>query len=302
MNPERWKQIDELFEIVLDLEPDKRAAYLDEVCAGDEALKKEVETLLASDNGPHSYIEASPMKIAVDLLSRQKEKINPGESIGPYKILSLIGTGGMGEVYRANDPRIGREIAIKVLPPHFSNDSDRMRRFQQEVRAAGMLNHQNIVAIYDSGMEQGSPYLVSELLRGESLRQKLQGAPLPIRKAIEYAFQISKGLSAAHEKGIVHRDLKPENIFITREGAVKILDFGLAKLTHQTDRTLRWILVHRQVSKRIPELLLERLFICLQNRYVGQKWIIVPTFLLLGQFYTRCYAANVLFKARLKWK
>lgn len=232
MNPERWKQIDELFSAALEIDQDKRAAFLDQACAGDDDLRKELETLLASDEKEQSRIQAYPMQMAAELLAKPLIVLSPGKSIGPYKILSLIGSGGMGDVYRANDPRIGREVAVKVLPPHFSNDSDRMRRFQQEVRAAGMLNHQNIVTTYDSGMENGSPYLVSELLRGESLRQKLKGAPLTIRKAIEYALQIARGLSAAHEKGIVHRDLKPENIFITREGSVKILDFGLAKLTH----------------------------------------------------------------------
>lgn len=232
MNPERWKQIDELFSAALEIDQDKRTAFLDQVCVGDDDLRKELETLLASDEKEQSRIQDYPMQMAAELLAKQNTVLSPGKSIGPYKILSLIGSGGMGDVYRASDPRIGREVAVKVLPPHFSNDADRMRRFQQEVRAAGMLNHQNIVAIYDSGMEQGNPYLVSELLRGESLRQKLKGAPLPMKKAIEYALQVAEGLSAAHEKGIVHRDLKPENIFVTREGTVKILDFGLAKLTH----------------------------------------------------------------------
>ncbi|MCI0414170.1 ECF-type sigma factor [bacterium] len=138
----------------------------------------------------------------------------------------------MGEVYRARDPRIGRDVAIKILPSHFSQEPDRVRRFEQEARAAGVLNHPNILAIYDAGTENGSPYLVSELLQGELLREKLKGNPLTVRKAIDYSLQIARGLSAAHEKGIVHRDLKPENIFITKEGRAKILDFGLAKLIH----------------------------------------------------------------------
>ena len=136
----------------------------------------------------------------------------------------------MGEVYRARDPRLGRDVAVKVLPVSFAADTERLRRFEQEARAVAALNHPNILAIYDIGTREGAPFIVSELLEGESLRKRLSGAALPVRKAIEYAVQIAQGLAAAHEKGIVHRDLKPENVFVTRDGRVKILDFGLAKL------------------------------------------------------------------------
>ena len=152
-----------------------------------------------------------------------------GTRLGPYEILAPIGAGGMGEVYRAKDPRLGREVAIKVLPASFSQDADRLKRFEQEARAAGILNHPNITAVYDIGQHDGAPYVVQELLEGETLRDRLSGGPIGQRKAIEYALQIAHGLAAAHEKGIVHRDLKPENLFVTRDGLVKILDFGLAK-------------------------------------------------------------------------
>jgi serine/threonine protein kinase len=155
----------------------------------------------------------------------------PGFKLGPYEILSPLGAGGMGEVYRAKDPRLGREVAIKVLPAAFSADRDRLRRFEQEAKAAGLLNHPNITAVYDVGSVDGAPYVVSELLEGETLRGRLADGPLAPRKALDYAIQLAHGLAAAHEKGIVHRDLKPENIFVTRDGRVKILDFGLAKLT-----------------------------------------------------------------------
>jgi Tol biopolymer transport system component len=158
--------------------------------------------------------------------------IAAGSRLGPYEILAPIGAGGMGEVYRARDPRLGREVAIKVLPASFSSDPDRLRRFEQEARAAGILNHPNITAVYDIGTHEGAPYVVSELLQGETLRSRLAGGPLSARKAIDYALQTAHGLAAAHEKGIVHRDLKPENLFVTKDGRVKILDFGLAKLTH----------------------------------------------------------------------
>ena len=159
----------------------------------------------------------------------------PGSHLGPYEILSPIGAGGMGEVYRARDPRLGREIAIKVLPSSFSSDTDRLRRFEQEARAAGILNHPNITAVYDIGQHEGAPYVVQELLEGETLRLVLTGGRLSLRKTIDYAVQIAGGLAAAHEKGIVHRDLKPENLFVTKDGRVKILDFGLAKLTNTED-------------------------------------------------------------------
>ncbi|MFN8093845.1 MAG: protein kinase [Vicinamibacteria bacterium] len=153
-----------------------------------------------------------------------------GTRIGPYEVVGAIGAGGMGEVYRARDTRLGREVALKTLPSAVAADADRLRRFEQEARSTGQLNHPNILAVYDVGAHDGSPYVVSELLEGETLRERIGGAALPARKAIEYAVQIARGLAAAHDKGIVHRDLKPENIFVTRDGRVKILDFGLAKL------------------------------------------------------------------------
>src|SRR5215471_4859437 len=159
-----------------------------------------------------------------------------GSRLGPYEILAPLGAGGMGEVYRGKDPRLGREVAIKVLPASLSRDADRLRRFEQEARAAGVLNHPNITAVYDVGTHDGAPYVVSELLEGETLRARLAGGPLPPRKVTEFAVQIANGLAAAHEKGIVHRDLKPENLFVTRDGRVKILDFGLAKLVQPEER------------------------------------------------------------------
>lgn len=157
--------------------------------------------------------------------------LNTGAKLGPYEIQASIGAGGMGEVYRACDPRLGREVAIKILPSSFSSDRDRLQRFEQEARAAAALNHPNILAIYDIGSESGAPYVVSELLEGETLRDRLRSGPLNARRAIEFSLQILRGLAAAHEKGITHRDLKPENLFLTNDGRLKILDFGLAKLT-----------------------------------------------------------------------
>ena len=156
--------------------------------------------------------------------------LSPHQFIDHYEILSVVGSGGMGEVYRARDTRLNRDVAIKVLPGLSTADSDRLRRFEQEARAVAALNHPNILAVYQMGKFEGSPYLVSELLEGETLRERLKRGPLSVRKVIDYGAQIARGLAAAHEKGIVHRDLKPENIFLTRDGQVKILDFGLARL------------------------------------------------------------------------
>jgi eukaryotic-like serine/threonine-protein kinase len=157
--------------------------------------------------------------------------LTTGLKLGPYEIQNSLGAGGMGEVYRALDSRLGRTVAIKVLPASFSSDRDRLQRFIQEARAAAGLNHPNILSIFDIGEERGAPYIVSELLEGETLRDRLRMGPLPVRKAVEFALQAARGLAAAHEKGIVHRDLKPENLFLTEDGHLKILDFGLAKLT-----------------------------------------------------------------------
>ena len=154
--------------------------------------------------------------------------------IDHYEILALIGAGGMGEVYRALDTRLNRDVAIKVLPGFSSPEPERLRRFEQEARAAAALNHPNILAVYQMGIYQDAPYLVSELLEGETLRERLKRGALPLRKVIDYGVQIAKGLAAAHEKGIVHRDLKPENLFLTKDGQVNILDFGLARLTQAT--------------------------------------------------------------------
>src|ERR1700756_3257149 len=153
-----------------------------------------------------------------------------GSKLGPYEIQSSLGAGGMGEVYRARDSRLKREVAIKVLPQALSLDADRLRRFEQEALATAALNHPNILAVFDIGTSEGSPYVVSELLEGETLRERLRSGPIAVRRTLDYALQIAHGLAAAHEKGIIHRDVKPENLFLTKDGRVKILDFGLAKL------------------------------------------------------------------------
>ena len=174
--------------------------------------------------------------------------IEAGTRLGRYEVRSQLGAGGMGEVYLARDPKLGRDVAIKVLPAEFSADAERLRRFEQEAQAAGALNHPNVLSIYDVETHEGAPYVVSELLEGETLRELLGGAALPARKAIDYALQVARGLAAAHERGIIHRDLKPENLFVTRDGRVKILDFGLAKLTEPDGDRARTDLPTRRIN------------------------------------------------------
>ncbi len=153
-----------------------------------------------------------------------------GARLGPYEVLASLGAGGMGEVFRARDTRLGRDVAVKVLPPSFASDPERQRRFELEARAVAALNHPNVLVVHDVGNHEGREYIVTELLEGESLREKLEGGRLPPRKAVEITIQVARGLSAAHEKGIVHRDLKPENVFLTRDGRAKVIDFGLARV------------------------------------------------------------------------
>jgi TolB-like protein/Flp pilus assembly protein TadD len=227
MTPERWQHIKDLLDKALPLNSGDRSSLLDQACSGDPLFRREVEALLAANDDVHpSFLRTSPL--APPGLTR-------GTRLGEYEIESLLGSGGMGEVYRAHDVRLNRPVAIKVLPAILSSSSERLRRFEQEARAAAALNHPNILAVYQLGDYQGAPYLVSELLEGGTLREEIRRGSMSPHKATESAIQVARGLAAAHEKGIVHRDLKPENIFIVKDGRVKILDFGLAKLIGRHD-------------------------------------------------------------------
>ena len=220
MTPEEWQRIRPILESALELDPASRPGFLDAACS-DPSLRREVESLIAADEqGRSGFLQSAPVR-----------RLVKGTRLGEYEIQSMLGSGGMGEVYRARDLRLGRDVAIKVLPSFVAPHSDRLRRFELEARAAAALNHTNILAVYQMGTYEGAPYLVSELLEGETLREHMRRGAIPVRKAIDYAIQVAHGLAAAHEKGIVHRDLKPENLFVTKDGRVKILDFGLAKLT-----------------------------------------------------------------------
>src|SRR5580704_1948846 len=222
MTGERWQEIRTVLEAALRLDSGGQRAYLDQACSSDQSLRREVESLLAADKEAQTnFLQSPPLAV----------RLEKGTRLGDYEIQNLLGAGGMGEVYRARDLRLRREVAIKVLPAAFASDAERLRRFEQEATAAAALNHPNILAVHQMGTYQGAPYLVSELLEGETLREPIRRGRLAVRKAMDYGIQIARGLAAAHEKGIVHRDLKPENLFVTKDGRVKILDFGLAKLT-----------------------------------------------------------------------
>jgi eukaryotic-like serine/threonine-protein kinase len=231
MTPERWREVERIFQAALDREVSERSAFLAHACAGDAELRRGVESLLDAHRPDDRFLESGALNKAARTLAEEAARPARGQRLASYELMEPIGAGGMGEVWRALDLALGRHVAIKVLSSQYCRDPDRLRRFEQEARAAGMLNHPNVLAIYAVGKHEGSPYLVTELLEGGTVRQRLASGPVPEGRAIEYGDQIVQGLAAAHEKGIVHRDLKPENVFITSDGRVKILDFGLAKLT-----------------------------------------------------------------------
>jgi len=230
MTPERLQQIEKLFHSALGRPPEERPAFLDEACAGAEALRREVESLLACDETAGNFIEAQPDDIAAGMIAGDQARSMVGRSLGRYEIRSLLGAGGMGEVYRAEDRELGREVAIKILPEHMTEDTQALARFRREARAVAALSHPNILAIHDFGVEDGVSYAVTEFLEGETLRARLSRSAAPWQEAVEIGTAIAEGLAAAHARGVIHRDLKPENIFLTAGGQVKILDFGVARV------------------------------------------------------------------------
>lgn len=230
MTPERYQQIGEMYHAALELAPEYRAAFLAQTCIGDEALLREVESLIAANDEAGNFINAPALEVAAELLGKNKERLLPGKLLGPYKILELLGSGGMGEVYLAQDSRLCRNVALKLLPAHFVTNEDRLHRFQKEARAASALNHPNIITIHEIGETETAHYLVLELIEGDTLRALLSSRRLELVRAVDIAIQTASALAAAHAAGIVHRDIKPENIMIRRDDYVKVLDFGIAKL------------------------------------------------------------------------
>ena len=231
MNADRYLKIDELIDAALEVAPEERASFLDNACGSDRELRAEVESLLAAYHEADDFIESPAMEVAARSLAEDSILSPTGKTIGRYQVVSLLGEGGMGEVYLANDSRMNRRIALKLLPAQFTQSPDRVARFQRESRAASALNHPNIITIYEIGQERGINFIASELVEGETLRRRINRGKLNVKEAIELAMQVASALAAAHAAGIVHRDIKPENIMIRRDGYVKVLDFGLAKLT-----------------------------------------------------------------------
>src|SRR5499426_2608238 len=238
MESERWRQIESLYYTALERDATEREAFLIEACAGDDELRREVEALLAVHERAEDFMDASALEVAAQLVAEDLEQTMPGQMISHYQVLSLLGAGGMGEVYLAEDTRLGRKVALKLLPQIFTQDRERVLRFQQEARAASALNHPNILTIYEIGEFEGRHFIATEFIDGQTLRT-LMNARVKLRAALDVATQVASALAAAHEAGIVHRDIKPENIMARRDGYIKVLDFGLAKLTEQflPDRT-----------------------------------------------------------------
>ena len=236
MTPARLQTIEEIFHAALDQEPDQVSAFLDTTCEGDELLRRKVEALLASHQRAGGFIETSAVGITTRIIENGQADLLVGRTIGHYKISKRIGIGGMGEVYLATDMTAGRKAALKLLPMRFTGDAERLKRFQQEAHAVVGLNHPNILTVYEIGEDHSTHYIASELIEGETLRQRLMRGRMEVGEAVDVAIQVASALAAAHEAGIVHRDIKPENIMLRPDGYVKVLDFGIAKLAESSLR------------------------------------------------------------------
>jgi eukaryotic-like serine/threonine-protein kinase len=231
MKPDRWAQIDRLLDETLERAEDERAAFLVAACADDEELRREVESLLAAHDRAQGFLKKPALEIAAKDLAHQQHRSLIGKPLGPYQVLSALGKGGMGEVYLAQDTRLARKVALKLLPPEFTQEKERVQRFEREARAASGLNHPNILTIYEIGELDETHFIASEYIEGRTLREALAHGALPEKEVLDIGIQIAEALAAAHEAGIIHRDIKPENVMLRRDGYVKVLDFGLAKLT-----------------------------------------------------------------------
>ena len=231
MDSDRWKKIDRLLDALIDLEPGKRSDFLDKACADDTALREEIEALLATHARSGGFLDTLRVDAASEYFGNPEGEYLLGRSISHYRVLSSIGIGGMGQVYLASDTRLGRRVALKLLASQFTRDEERVKRFQQEASAASALNHPGILTVYESGQQENLHFIATEYVEGETLRKRLGRSALSLLEALDVATQIAAALAAAHTAGIVHRDIKPENIMLRPDGLVKILDFGIAKLT-----------------------------------------------------------------------
>jgi eukaryotic-like serine/threonine-protein kinase len=233
MKPERWQQIEGLYQAAMEHDATERENFLDAACSGDEELRREVESLLVANEQvkkSEGFLKKPALQVAAQEIAEDQVQSLVGRKFGRYQILSLLGVGGMGEVYLARDTRLDRNVAVKILPEHLATDPEALRRFEREAKAVAALSHPNILSIFDFGVEDGVSFAVMELLEGETLRERLRRSSLSWREAVKVGALVADGLAAAHAKGIIHRDLKPENIFLTSDGGVKILDFGIARV------------------------------------------------------------------------
>ncbi len=233
MDGDRWRQIDRLFEAALEIEPAARAGYLAKACAGDEEMRREVEELLATEADPGNLQDAPTVDAAALLTEDEQPATMSGRELGHYRLISLLGAGGMGEIYLAEDARLRRRVALKLLPVKFTHDEARLRRFKREARAVSSLNHPNILTIHDIGQSDGIHFIATEFVEGHTLRHMLREGAFTLSDALEIAIQIAGALEAAHRTAVIHRDIKPENIMVRPDRLVKVLDFGLAKLTER---------------------------------------------------------------------
>src|SRR6476620_11072974 len=234
MEPELWQRITDLFDEAMTRGPKERIVFLDEACEGDRDLRKQVERLVKSHEKSGDFLESSAFAVAPELLTDDRAGALVGKVIGHYRIESLIGVGGMGEVYLARDERLGRKVALKLLPERLTADETQLSRFKTEARSASALNHPNILTVYEIGAEGNRQFIATEFIEGMTLRASLTCGRMNMRAALEIAVQVASALAAAHEAGVVHRDIKPENIMLRPDGYAKVLDFGIAKLTEQT--------------------------------------------------------------------
>ena len=233
MTPERWQKVKEIFQGALNREPSERAAFISAASGDDDLVRQEVESLMSSDGKSGTFLDSPAYEAAAEMIVDDKSSLRKGRVIGPFEILSFISRGGMGEVYLAHDRRLSRSVALKILPAAFTKDNERLRRFEQEARAASALNHPNIITIYEILKAGPSHVIATEFVEGETLRQRLSHSALTIAESLNIAIQTADALAAAHKVGIIHRDIKPENIMLRPDGYVKVLDFGLAKLAEQ---------------------------------------------------------------------
>ena len=230
MTPAEWQEIETIYLEASELEPEHRGAYLDSACSGNGTLRAEVEGLLAADQTRGRFLDLPPAYLAADLMSRHPAALSPGARVGPYEVQSLISIGGMGEVYLAGDTRSERRVALKILRRHLIADAHAVARFEREARAVETLDHPNVVAIYEFGDSAAGVFLAMEWVDGRTWRDLLGVREIPLADAGHWSRQAARAMAAAHQAGIVHRDVKPDNIMVSKDGQVKVLDFGLARI------------------------------------------------------------------------